>query len=193
MSLFFVLEITMELLRAVNTILPKLGEHPVTSLEVKHPTLAIILPVVQHELDTLLGAGWWFNTAKYTAYPDSEKHIALPTDTLSFIPADAPASVRGLRLYNQSTLTFEWDTPVLGELITALPFHEIPNSAANVVLYQSLVNAFVTDIGLEQEVQAWQVKLTAANAVFLSEHLRNKKYSARKSPRHLRMLRAMRG
>ena len=32
----------MKLLDAVNLILPKLGEHPVTSLTIKHPTLAIV-------------------------------------------------------------------------------------------------------------------------------------------------------
>ena len=67
----------MKLLDAVNLILPKLGEHRVTSVDNKHPTLAIILPEIENELKKLLARGWWFNEFDYKAYPDSEGAGAL--------------------------------------------------------------------------------------------------------------------
>ena len=48
----------MKLLDAVNLVLPKLGERPVTSLEVKHPTLAVLLPIIEQTQINTLQRGW---------------------------------------------------------------------------------------------------------------------------------------
>lgn len=185
----------MELLTAVNNILPKLGEHPVTSLERKHPTLAIVLPLIDQVMLEVLGEGWWFNTFEYTAYPNSEKEIYLPSNTISFIPNSASpgAAVRGMRLYNTGNSTFLWDSPVTGVLIESMPFNQLPQSAANVVLYRAMIDSYVTDIGLEKEIQVWQGLSQSARAQLVSEHLRNRKFSARNSPRQRRLRSAMRG
>lgn len=182
----------MKLLDAVNLMLPKLGEHPVTSLTVRHPTLAIILPEVENVLTTVLLQGWWFNTSDYTAYPDSEKKITLGIDTLSFVPERYPAALRGLALYNRTTLTYDWDTPVKGMLVQKIEFDLLPESVAQFVWYTALVNTYITDIGLTQDVQAWQGRATEAHTQVLAEHLRNQKYSTTGSVRFKRLRRAMR-
>ena len=65
----------MKLLDAVNLVLPKLGERPVTSLEVKHPTLAVLLPIIEQTQVNTLQRGWWFNEYEYTAYPNAQGEI----------------------------------------------------------------------------------------------------------------------
>ena len=57
--------------------MPKLGERAVTSLSVKHPTLAVLLPIIEQTRKTTLLRGWWFNKYAYTAYPDTDGAIAL--------------------------------------------------------------------------------------------------------------------
>lgn len=183
----------MNLLTAVNNILPKLGEHPVTSLDKKHPTLAIILPLVDLELERLLTKGWWFNTYPYTMYPDTEGNIAIPTNTLQFTPVDVNAIVRAGKLFNPATLDYVWTEPVVGTIILNFSFDELPVAAQHVVFYQALVAAYVTDLGLEKEVQFWMQGITAAEKLLMSEHLRNRKFSASNSPRHRRLRAAMRG
>lgn len=185
----------MKLLDAVNQILPKLGEHPVTGLSIKHPTLGIILPQVEATAKTLLIRGWWFNQFKYEALPDSEGHVALGGDVLSFIPDCHPAVLRDGMLYNSDTRSYVWPVgeAIPGTITESVPFESLPESAAEAVWYGALVTAYVQDIGMTQEVQMWTAMAQAADGALLAEHLRHRKYSTRKSQRFQRIRNAMRG
>ena len=183
----------MDLLKAVNSILPKLGEHPVTNLNLKHPTLAIILPVVESTLDTVLSRGWWFNEYDYTVYPDSEQEAAVPVDTLEFLPDEEGPVVRGLRFYNTRDNSFKFTASFKGKLKERLQFDEVPESVARLVLYSALVEVYLTDIGLEQVVREWENMAEVADGQACSEHLRNKRYGTKKSNRFRRIRSAMRG
>lgn len=183
----------MKLLDAVNLILPKLGEHPVTSVTLKHPTLAIILPEVENELRNLCNRGWWFNQFEYKATPDIDGKIALGVDTLSFVPYIPYAAVRGKELYNVETMSYVWDDPVEGLLTTYVQFEELPETAAQVVWWNALINAFATDIGVSQELQIWQVRAGAAASDLVAEHLRNRRYNTKKTKRFRRLRSALRG
>lgn len=182
----------MELLTAVNRILPKLGEHPVTSLNTKHPTLAILIPQIETKIEDVLTPGWWFNTSNVTLYPDSEGGIALPDTILSFIADKHPAVARGLKLYNQGYRTFSWSEAVTGVLIEKLPFDELPESVAQVVLYSALVSSYVTDIGMEDDVRMWQAEAQDAERRMNSEHLKNMRYSLKNGRRFQKIERARR-
>lgn len=182
----------MELLTAVNQVLPKLGERPVTSLEVKHPTLAVLLPIIEQTLKEVLGRGWWFNRYDYTAHPNTEGQIVLGTTTLSFVPDRADVAVqRGPKLFNPVTLNYTFTQPVHGTVTQWVDFNELPESAATYVLYASLVNAYVTDLGMTQEVQAWQMLAGQGWSDLMSEHLRQKKHSTRKSRRWGKLMHAL--
>lgn len=183
----------MDLLRAVNSILPKLGEHPVTNLSLKHPTLAIILPVMESTLDTVLMRGWWFNQYEYTVYPDSEQFAGVPVNTLEFLPDAEGPVVRGRRFFNTKTQDYKFPAPFKGLLKERLQFEELPETVANLVLYTALVEVYLTDIGLEQVVQEWMRLAETADQQACSEHLRNKRHSTRKSSRYHRIRNAMRG
>lgn len=192
-SFFFLFkENNLELLNAVNLMLPKLGEHPVTSLDINHPTLAVILPEVENELIQLLLKGWWFNEYQTTLYPDNEKHIAIGTEVVSFTPDRVEAAVRGRALFNPSTLDFTWDAPVMGRIKQKVAFDDLPETAAQFVWNSALINAYVTDLGVTQDVQIWQVRAQAAYTQLLAEHLRNRKYSTTSTIRYQRLRSAMR-
>ena len=184
----------MNLLTAVNLILPALGEHPVTRIDVKHPTLAVILPVVESKIDTTLMRGWWFNEYTHTLYPNSEGGIYLPDDTLAFLPDEGyEGSVRGTRLFNGSTLDFLWDKPVPGVIQLRLPFDELPESVASFVFYNALVQVYLVDIGVENVVGEWKQISKEAEYLATNEHLRNMRHTTRKSGRYARLRSAMRG
>ena len=183
----------MELLTAINRILPALGEHPVTRVDTKHPTLAIIVPIIQAKLDETLLRGWWFNEFPYTLYQNNEGIIDMPAAALSFIARDVDAIVRGRQLYNPTTMNFLWTAPVVGTLTQRILFDELPESVATYVFYSALIQTYLTDIGLESVVQKWEAVKQEAEATATQEHLRNKKYSTRRSARYIRLRNAMRG
>jgi len=184
----------MELLTAVNLVLPKLGERPVTSLTVKHPTLAILLPIIDQTQRTVLMSGWWFNEFDYKAYPNGDGEIDIGADALAFIPYTAgTAVVRGQRLYNPATLSYVFTEHVPGVVIQNVAFDELPESAANYVFYSSLVEAYATDLGVTQELTVWQSLAASGWSAMLSEHLKQRKHSTRKSRRWQNILNAMQG
>lgn len=192
MAPFFRFGGCMRLLDAVNLILPKLGEHSVTSLDQRHPTVAVILPEVENRQRVLLGRGWWFNRFEYTAYPDNQGNIVLGQDTLSFEPSTELAALRGLNLFNAETMDFTWDAPVKGVIVQYVEFDDLPNSAAQAVFYDSLISIYSTDIGLTDEIKLWEARAAEAHSDLLAEHLRNVKHSTRNSRRWQRLRNAMR-
>lgn len=184
----------MELLRAVNLVMPKLGERPVTSLTVRHPTLAVLLPIIEQTRRTALGKGWWFNEFDYTAYPNTIGEIDIGADALSFVPYKSDtAVVRGQRLFNPTNLSYVFDAPVEGKVIQDVAFDELPESAATYVFNTALIEAYTTDLGVTQELQVWQSLAGMAWSDLLSEHLRQRKHSTRKSRRWRQLVSALRG
>lgn len=184
----------MLLLSAVNEVLPKLGEHPVTSTEAQSPTLAVVIPQIKSTLRNLLTQGWWFNTSRVKFFPDSEKFVDTPVGLLKFIPeAGVTAVARGERFYDIVKQSYEFDAPFSGAITTLLDFEELPESVAQRVLYEALVIIYATDIGLEQVIQIWDGMAKAAQASMEAEHLQNMRYSTKTSRRYLNLRRAMRG
>lgn len=183
----------MDLLKAVNSILPKLGEHPVTSVELKHPTLAVILPQLDETRRSLLLDGWWFNQFPTTLYPDTTGVIATPADCLSFVPCgNVRTVVRAGKLFNPLNLSYVFPAPVSGTVTLDVPFEELPESAALWVLYTALVIVYATDIGLEEVVQLWRGEEGKAQAMFEREFMRQMKFTTKNSKRWGNLRRALR-
>lgn len=176
----------MDLLRAVNKVLPKLGESPVTSLDTRNPTVSLILEAVDTQKRDVLLPGWWFNKFERTLYPaPSTKAIAIPPGTLSVRPMHrVKAVVRGAFLIHGDTGAAQWDAPVEVELIDDVAFGDLPEAAAQYIFYMALVETYLTDIGMEAVVQQWQSLSAGAHSTLLSEHLQNRKKSTTNSRRY---------
>lgn len=184
----------MKLLDAVNLILPKLGEHRVTRLDVKHPTLAIILPEIENEIQRLLSKGWWFNEFDTTLYPSNEGSIVLGTEVITFTPKYPDTAVqRGRNLYNPVTLSYVFTEAVPGRERQYVPFEELPESAAQAVYFSALVTCYATDIGMTQEASAWGMAAQAAYSDLLAEHLRQKRFTTKDTRQWAKLRRALRG
>lgn len=173
--------------------MPILGERPVTSLDAKHPTLALLLPKLDTKLEDILIAGWWFNSFSTTLYTNTGGEIELPLDTLSFVPSFVHAVVRGPKLYNPDTMSYTFSSAVPGELIQRVPFEQLPETAAAAVWYAALVDAYITDIGMEQNVQKWAQEEAQARSRMEAEHLRHRKFSTYNNPRFQRVRDSLRG
>lgn len=172
----------MKLLDAVNLTLPKLGERPVTSLQIKHDTLAVLLPVIEQNLRKTLMRGWWFNEYATTLYPDVGGEIAVGQDTIEFIPDRSDTAVqRGTRLFNPVTLEYTFTEPVKGRVLQYVQFDDLPEAAAIFVFYESLVEAFATDMGVQQELGLWQSRAAQGWSDLVEAHLKHKKYNTRRS------------
>jgi Tail tubular protein len=122
-------------LEAINEILATGSESPISTLEenvVIDASLAMnTLRATSVEVQT---RGWNFNTLDGIALnPDQLGFVRLPRNTLKVDTTGESASTnavqRGLRLFNKSDNTYEWDGPVTVDLVEALEFEELPSTA----------------------------------------------------------------
>lgn len=188
----------MQKLVAVNQILPALGERPVTALNDRHPTVALIEAALQSELDSLLlePQGWWFNTYHTRLYPNAQGEIVLPGNTLSATNPKGnrlKGTQRGDRWYNTETRSFIWTEPQDLEIRERWDFEELPETAARLVMYQTLLTSYLKDLGMESVINAWTGYAQDARVAFEAENLRNLQLTTARTRRFRRVDRARRG
>lgn len=191
--LFFILEGVVELLRAVNRILGRLGENPVTSIENKNPTVTVILQAIADESRTAQGRGWWFNTYETKLYPDPDGRIRLPDDTLDWQCKDRPSVVRGKFLVCSETMSEDWSALGVSSLKGVRTFHleyeELPESFQEWVIARAAMRAVTNDLGMDDVVQLLMQEEHLAREKVMSDHMRHKGYSTAKTPMFRRMTR----
>lgn len=171
----------MRLLTAVNTILRKLGEIDVPSVDEAYPTLAVVLPALDEARTTVLKEGWWFNTLHdWDATPDPSGFVALPENTLMFYPDDPKYVFEGSVIVQAANHDPYIGRPVRGKLIIDKEFERLPYTAAMAVTYTAAVETYTADIGPDDT----SAKLDNTRIEFLmtlsAEHTRSRKQNTKK-------------
>lgn len=181
----------MKLLTAVNNILPHLGENPVTSVDVRHPTVSLILDAIEEAKLNMLTQGWWFNTRDITLYPSSENEIFAPTNVLTFYCTDGQLiDIRGDKMYDLQNGTYTITKKVVGTIMDDLTFEELPTYAALAVQYNAAHSVYTKDFGIEQTVRYLLEQEKNALMMLMQEELRKKKYNSLKSSTAFRFVKA---
>lgn len=184
----------MNLLTAVNNILPHLGENPVTTVDARHPTVAMIKDAIQESKTMLISEGWWFNERKITLYPSSEGEIFAPDRVLAFYPTDGQeVEIRGEKMYDLANGTYHFTKKVDAMIIDDLDFEELPTYAAHAVQYNAAHWVYTQDFGVESVVQYLLSHEMQALTLLRQENLRKRKYNSLKNNRAFRFVRARRG
>ena len=169
----------MELLQAVNTILPYLGEHVITRIETtRHPTVDLIVAAVQRSRQELLAVGWWFNEHEVTLPVNTDGKIDTPTGALAIYGLDFNVATEGTRLFNLAENTNLFTAPVRLRIVRDTAFEDLPLLAANTVLYSALLEVYVSDFGVDPTIQAIQAKYDGNRRMMSQENLRNRKYNS---------------
>lgn len=184
----------MQLLDAVNYVLPKLGEHQVTSLDARSPTLRILLQLFTYHRQAVLRRGWWFNEGVYTLQLNPDSEIDIGEDILSVASTSGNnVARRGTKLFNIETQTYKFDAPVEVRTITDLDWELLPSAVQDWIKHAVLLDQLVTDQGVTQELQVWEEARATAERQTLAEHLRARKYNTMNSRRGQRIISAIRG
>ena len=128
------------LLKAINYALPYMGEAQVTSTDARNPTVALILSAIEDHQMALLAEGMWFNTAKRYLYPDSEKQIFVPANTLSIYSLENRIlENRNGKLYDMDNGTFNFDAKVHVDIKEWLDFEDLPIYPINAQIAKDLI------------------------------------------------------
>jgi hypothetical protein len=186
----------MNLLQMVNTILPYLGEATVTTTDTRHPTVGLIKQNIDVTLQSLLAEGWWFNTITTKLYPDSEGKIAAPQNALSWYSTDDNTlEIKGEYMvdYKTGSNIFTVGKAYEGTYIANLSIEELPEYAAQTVLYTVALDTYAQDIGVEKVTEFIASKLAYNRTMLTQENLRKRKYIGGNVELKARYYRALRG
>lgn len=167
-------------LDAVNLILRKIGEIPVTNIDEPYPTLAIALPALDEARDTILSEGFWFNTYyKHVLQPDVDGRVATPADCLKFFPEVNRYAWNGTCVVLQDTGEVYHGEPVTGRLIYDIDFEELPEVARYAIAFQAALDVYVSDIGPDSNSEALKQKAQAYYEQLGGDHTVSRKLNSR--------------
>lgn len=184
----------MNLLDAINTCLSALGEARVTSTEVRHPTVDLIRGTITLKTTELLERGWWFNTADVTMYPSTSGEMEYPVDALSVLGWGGEQFVpRGGMLFDLDNNTRFFTEAKRMQITYNVGFADLPECAANVVMWRASQQVYVGDLGVDAAVQKMQYNEQVSFATLESLHMRNKRFSTRQRRGWRRMRNALKG
>ena len=168
----------MKLLDAVNTVLPYLGEHPVTDLDTAHPTVDLILAAIERQRSSLLAEGWWFNERTLTLPVNTDGKIDTPTEIISIYGLDCDVEIRGDDLIDTYTGSWLFSAPIKVEVIEDTKFEHLPLYAAHYVTYIAACEIYTADFGVENSVQMLQSFASQAMEKLKQENLRKRRYNS---------------
>lgn len=170
----------MLLLEAVNLILRALGEHPVTTVDTRHPTVQLALSELDARRRIILLHGYWFNHWRCTLSPDISGYIYIPTGTMSFQADESNRFViLGSKLYDTLNDTDVITNSVSGTRSIDVAFEDMPVQARVVVANQAAIKAYGVDIGLDSNAQMYQAEAQEALDLLNAEHSRQRNFSSR--------------
>ena len=119
-------------LDAVNKILAVAGDSPVQTLEDEYVQAKLARQILTRASRKVQSRGWWFNEDEsVNLVPDIDGNITLATNVIAAIANDDVGSIiqRGNRLYNRTERTYTFTKPVSADIVIALEWTELPQSA----------------------------------------------------------------
>lgn len=165
-------------LDVVNTMLSSIGEVGVNSTTDGHPLVSKGLTFLKLSNAKEQGRGWWFNTECVTLNPTNDGHILLPDDILQLDPVSTSLhyAERGGKLYKLNaggTSPFEFDGPVLLEIIRLVDFEDLPSNAQMLVQYSAALD-FLNDMdGDASKVDKLTRQVRDAMITLKADHIRS--------------------
>ena len=184
----------MELLTAVNSILPFLEENTVTSTDTKHPTVALILSKIETAREFILTKGYSFNNETTRFYLTPEGKVEVGTHVLAMYPVDKRLNyeLRGEYVYDMGKGTDNIAEPFDAQITVDLPFNKLPHFAALAVQWRAATEAYAQDFQVDQVVQMLDTREREATHLLDREHLRKRNFSSMRSAAGFRYLNSLR-
>lgn len=119
-------------LDAVNKILAVAGDSPVQTLEDEYVQAKLARQILVRASRKVQSMGWWFNEEEnINLPPDINGYITLAVNVITCVANKDVGSViqRGNRLYDRQERTYVFSQPVNADIILALEWNELPQSA----------------------------------------------------------------
>jgi hypothetical protein len=174
----------MELLQAVNTVLPHLGEHVTTRIEgAQHPTVDLIMAAIERQRLTVLSTGLWFNELVVTLPVNTDGQIDVPYGTIAVYGIDCAVEIEGENFFDLLNGTAYFTAPIKVKLIRDIAFDKLPINVALAITYAAGAEVYLQDYGRENSVEELQRMADRSWVLVHQEDLRKRKYNTQRRAR----------
>lgn len=167
----------MKLLDAVNVILPKLGERPVTALDEPNSSVDVILPVMEVHRQSLLSDGWWFQRQKIRINENqATRQYDLGKNVLAFYPENPSqaAFTPGMLVHPETQNPYDVVGPVDGWSVLDVEFDALPIQAQLYIMYTAGLQILEDSLD-KQTMQAWYTGAVSAMDKLTTAEIRTTK------------------
>lgn len=174
----------MELLQAVNTVLPHMGEHVIDRVEgSKHPTVDLILAAIDRNRQSKLAEGFWFNELTLNLPVNTDGQIDTPQGALAIYGIGCNVELDGERLIDLDTGSRYFTAPINVKIVRDVPFNRLPVNFALAITYAAAAEVYLQDYGRENTVPELQQSADKAWILVHQDNLRKRKYNSHKRSR----------
>lgn len=174
----------MDMLEAVNTVLPYMGEHVVTRIEgAKHPSVDLIQAAIKRQKQTLLTTGWWFNELNLKIAPNIEGFIDVPENTLEAYGENINVSLDGERFFNLDDGSRYFTKTLTVKIMLDTPFERLPVVAALYVTYKAAIEVYTADLGGDDVLQILNNYAVENMTTLRETNLRQRKLNSKRTAR----------
>ena len=145
-------------LSAVNSILGSIGQAPITSLTqqtgqpdpLANPEISFVVNILQDVNKDVQTTGWHFNTQyKVKRSPDANKNFVIPQDAIAYDLSDGQfdrtkdVTRKNGKLYDNVAQTDEFTGEYEFDIISLLPFQDVPPPIQRYIIARASVKAAV--------------------------------------------------
>lgn len=161
-------------LQTINDALSAVGLSHVGSEDSQHPAFLKAKSALDHVLETIQAEGWWFNRSWRVLTRNVLNEVIIPqTAVIVENTAYPELIIRGNRLYNRLTGSYEIDGDHEYRIVEVLPFEYLPGPARNYVAAAVKFKHYVDEDGSDPKLSIYRNELALAEAKFKAEHLRH--------------------
>lgn len=181
-------------LAAVNYVLRRLGEQPVTGLDVPYPTVGIVRAALEEARHLLLSDEWYFNTFTDASleFDVDSGTVPVPPGAIQVYPHDKGLVSTGKVIVDAAS-GIPVQTDVKVKLVLDVPLDRLPLQAVYVVQSAAALSTYVQDFGAgDSTAQVLQAEYLSVYHQLSGQHTRTRRsrvHDRAAMQRHIRKLR----
>lgn len=168
----------------INEMIVSTGTRPLTAEQNRHPLYMKAEQLLERIQASVQAIGLWFNTEVRDVVPQSNGEIIVPQGCIKADPADRHfnLTLRGRRMYNLDTGTYEINEPVRLKMLFDVPLETMPLSAQEYIRAKAVYEFYLNEDGGDPKLSNYRNSRDRGWQALYREHIRNRQANVFDNP-----------
>jgi len=160
----------------INEMIVSTGARPLTAEKNRHPLYMKAEQLLSRVQASVQSVGLWFNTECREITPQSNGEIIVPQGCIKADPTDRHfnLTLRGSRMYDLTTGTFEIGEKVRLRMIFEVSLEEMPLAAQEYIRAKAVYEFYLNEDGADPKLSNYRNERDIGWQSLYREHLRNR-------------------